>query len=274
MAISHDPGPNAVSGSTANPNAPAVGGVNNGNNAFGFLAGSDPVFHQHAGVYGQSDQQGVVGLTTNNSGTGVYGGGASAPDNPGAGGIGVRGETFTGVGVQGQSFGNGLAGKFVGNVEVTGNINCHESSTITCFDVSLIGGDCAEDFDIDDVEKVEPGTVMVINENGVLQESKAAYDKRVAGVISGAGDYKPGIVLDKQRSRNNRKPVALLGKVFCKVDAQYSPIEVGDLLTTSPTPGHAMKADDPIKVFGAVIGKALQPLAAGQGLIPILVALQ
>ena len=69
-------------------------------------------------------------------------------------------------------------------------------------------------------------------------------------------------------------PIALMGKVYCKVDASYGAIEVGDLLTTSPTPGHAMKADDPLKAFGAVIGKALQPLELGQGLIPILIALQ
>jgi len=49
---------------------------------------------------------------------------------------------------------------------------------------------------------------------------------------------------------------------------------VGDLLTTSPTPGHAMRADDPGRAFGAVLGKALRPLADGQGLVPILVALQ
>jgi hypothetical protein len=53
-----------------------------------------------------------------------------------------------------------------------------------------------------------------------------------------------------------------------------APIEVGDLLTTSPTPGHAMKATDPVRAFGAVIGKALRALGDGQGLIPILVALQ
>ena len=53
-----------------------------------------------------------------------------------------------------------------------------------------------------------------------------------------------------------------------------APIEVGDLLTTSATPGHAMKATDPLKAFGAVIGKALRPLDSGQGLIPVLIALQ
>ena len=64
-----------------------------------------------------------------------------------------------------------------------------------------------------------------------------------------------------------------MGKVCCKADAQFGPIEVGDLLTTSPTPGHAMKASDPAKAFGAVIGKALGSLKAGTGLIPIIVAL-
>ena len=67
---------------------------------------------------------------------------------------------------------------------------------------------------------------------------------------------------------------SLVGRTWCKVDASYSPIDVGDLLTTSPTAAHAMKATDQRRSFGAVIGKALRPLRAGQGLIPILIALQ
>jgi hypothetical protein len=155
----------------------------------------------------------------------------------------------------------GLAGFFDGNVFVTG-------------DIVLANADCAEDFDIAEVDFIEPGTVMVVGEEGALHQSYQAYDKRVTGVISGAGGYKPGIVLDKQQSQNNRKPIALLGKVFCKVDAQFGAVEAGDLLTTSPTPGHAMKASDPLKSFGTVIGKALRPLKEGKGMIQILVALQ
>jgi hypothetical protein len=103
-------------------------------------------------------------------------------------------------------------------------------------DNSLSGADCAEDFDVCDGDALEHGTVLVINNNGILEPSGRAYDKRVAGVISGAGSHKTGIVLDKQPSEENRKPIALIGKVNCKVDARYSPVEVGDLLTTSPTP--------------------------------------
>lgn len=141
-------------------------------------------------------------------------------------------------------------------------------------DVILTGADCAEDFDIAGAHTPEPGTVLVIDEGGALRESRQAYDKKVAGVVSGAGEYRHGLVLDKRSSQEGRIPVALVGKVYCKVDAHYSPIEVGDLLTTSQTPGHAMKAGEPARAFGAVIGKALAGLEAGQGLIPILIALQ
>jgi hypothetical protein len=96
-----------------------------------------------------------------------------------------------------------------------------------------------------------------------LRESRQGYDKRVAGVISGAGSCRPAILLDKRQCESNRQPIALLGKAYCKVDAQYGAVEVGDLLTTSTTPGYAMRTEDPLKAFGAVIGKALHPLKEG-----------
>ena len=216
-----------------------------------------------AGVWGEGLGPGVIGVSK--TWVGVYGE-TQNPDPVGAGiwgdhkgaGTGVFGISNTGIGVMGK--GGRLAGYFEGDVEVTG-------------DIRLANADCAEDFDIAGTEQIESGTVMVLGEEGKLELSQRAYDKRVAGVVSGAGAYKPGIVLDKQSS-GNRKPIALLGKVYCKVDAGYGSIEVGDLLTTSPSPGHAMKANDPVRAFGAVIGKALRPLTEGQSLIPILIALQ
>ncbi|MGA9565021.1 MAG: hypothetical protein WBS19_05820 [Candidatus Korobacteraceae bacterium] len=143
-------------------------------------------------------------------------------------------------------------------------------------DVILGNADCAEDFALADMAQPEPGTVMVLDAGGEdkLSESSQPYDKCVVGVVSGAGSYKPGIVLDRRPDQEGRAPVALLGKVYCKVDAQYGEIHIGDLLSTSPTRGHAMKASDQQKAFGATLGKALRPLSAGCGLIPILVALQ
>ena len=63
---------------------------------------------------------------------------------------------------------------------------------------------------------------MVIDQEGKLKQSSKTYDKRVAGVISGAGDYKPGLVLDKNQSHSSRKSISLMGKVYCKVDAESS----------------------------------------------------
>jgi hypothetical protein len=217
------------------------------------VAGDQPPIR--AGVYGFGNENGVQGESRIQNGSGVWG-------NNSGGGYGITGTSDkpNGIGVYGR--GANLAAKFDGIVEVVGDIRLVDAA------------DCAEDFDIAGLDKVEPGTVMVIESEGALIPSTKAYDKRVAGVISGAGKYKPGIVLDKQQSSNYRMPIALMGKVYCKVDAQYGSIEVGDLLTTSPTSGHAMRTDDPMKAFGAVIGKALLPLESGQGLIPILISLQ
>jgi hypothetical protein len=170
---------------------------------------------------------------------------------------------------------------FFANKSGAGNSGLVETMRITSAgtlkvanDITLANADCAEEFDVADSLGVEPGTVMVIGDDEALRPSSQPYDPRVAGVVSGGGDYKPALLLDRRDTSRKRSPVALVGKVCCKVDTQYGQIKVGDLLTTSPTPGHAMKATDRDRAFGAVIGKALQPLMSGQGLVAILVALQ
>jgi hypothetical protein len=143
-------------------------------------------------------------------------------------------------------------------------------------DVILSGADCAEEFDIDPMADVDPGTVLVLGEGHRLSHSRDEYDRRVAGVVSGANDVRPGVILGRREGSEagRRVPLALAGTVYCNVDASSGPIEVGDLLTTSARPGHAMRASDPTRAFGAVIGKAMERLAAGVGRIPVLVALQ
>jgi len=248
-------GGNGVFGFTTNANASGVFGANNSTNPANAPGGS--------GVFGLTRAPGAAGVFGSNNGPttgrGVQGNGPEA---------GVGGFSERGIGVLAQSGAialkavGPLAGRFEGNVEVTG-------------DISLVNQDCAEDFTIAADAYLDPGTVVVLKGDGELSESAMSYDKRVAGVISGAGGYKPGLILDnKQSADDHRVPVALMGKVYCKVDAQYGSIEVGDLLTTSATPGHAMKVQDPMQAFGAVIGKALRSLAKGKALVPILVALQ
>jgi hypothetical protein len=137
-----------------------------------------------------------------------------------------------------------------------------------------VGADRAEQFDVVESEQIEPGDLLVINQGGTLQCSNKAYDKTVTGVVSAAGMHRTGIVLDQQAAQEpasngiDRESVLQSGCPIC------ISIDVGDLLTTSSTSGHAMKASDPLQAFGAVIGKSLCPLKDGRAIVPILIALQ
>ncbi|MGN9811263.1 hypothetical protein ACTMSW_18115 [Micromonospora sp. BQ11] len=140
-------------------------------------------------------------------------------------------------------------------------------------DISLANADLAEEFDVADahLHAAIPGAVLVIGETGALELSGKPYDTAVAGVVSGAGSFAPAMVLDRRPDSDRRRPLALAGKVFCLVDATHGPVRPGDLLTTSPTRGHAMRVADPLKAVGAILGKALGPLKGGRALVPILV---
>ena len=150
-------------------------------------------------------------------------------------------------------------------------------------------------------ESVEAGDVLVVdrNELGKLRKGDTAADAGVVGIAtaqsgvvsngrppldSGEGDE--GVLLaarldDKgdeaarlrKALQSDIRPVsavvALSGIVLCKVDASYGAIQIGDLLTTSPTNGHVMRSPDAAP--GTIIGKALEPLDRGTGLIHVLV---
>ncbi|MFC9872894.1 hypothetical protein [Nocardia salmonicida] len=134
-------------------------------------------------------------------------------------------------------------------------------------DISLKGADLAEEFDTS--VPVAPGSVLVAIGADEVAPAAVAHDRSVVGVASGAGDLQPALRLGA-RPGEHRVPVALVGRVHCKVDADYGSIAIGDLLTTSPTVGHAMRVDDPARALGAIIGKALSPLTCGTGIIPVL----
>ena len=221
---------------------------------------------QGEGVTGSGWVNGVHGISISQANTdnGVLG------ESRGSG-KGVSGISNGGIGVYGK--GGSLAAQFDGTVTVNGDVNANANINVTG-DIVLTGSDCAEDFDAS--TQLEPGTVVVIDDGGSLAPCGSSYDRRVAGVVSGAGSFRPGLLLGGGRgdTSNPRVPLALSGKVYCKVDAGFSRIEVGSLLTTSPTPGHAMSATDKGLAFGSVIGKALAGMNSGRGLIPILVSLQ
>ncbi len=161
-----------------------------------------------------------------------------------------------------------------GNVRVQLNGTSGETTT----DVLHItgGADLAEPFPIEAPAPLDPGTVVVIDPRtpGSLVESAIAYDRRVAGVISGAGGVNAGLTLGQRDRLGEGQDVALTGRVYVKATAGPHPIVPGDLLTTSDLPGHAMAAVDHDRSHGAIIGKAMTGLETGTGLVLVLVNLQ
>lgn len=141
-------------------------------------------------------------------------------------------------------------------------------------DITLRNADCAEEFDIGSAEPVEAGTVMSLGSDGRLIPSDNAHDTTVIGVVSGAGCYKAGILLDRQPGLACRQPIALMGKTFVQVTDEGGPIAIGDLLTSSSTPGKAMRVSDRTRALGTVIGKAIGRHDKGEGLIPMVITLQ
>jgi hypothetical protein len=151
------------------------------------------------------------------------------------------------------------------------------SGKAICSMLELTGGsDLAEPFEISGDQMLKEGAVAVIDDlnPGKLKLSDRPYDTRVAGIISGAGGVNPGITLTQDEAFNGGQNVAISGRVYCLADASFGAIRPGDLLTTSTTPGHAMKAADRLRSYGAVIGKAMTGLEEGQGLVLVLVNLQ
>ncbi len=138
------------------------------------------------------------------------------------------------------------------------------------------GSDLSENFDVNSDIAAVPGMVVSIDpaNPGKLAVSRENYDTKVAGIISGAGGLNTGMTMGQQghSMANGEHPVALTGRVYCFVDADIAPVRPGDLLTTSTTPGHAMKAD-PAQSMGSTIGKAMTALESGKGLVLVLVNL-
>ena len=137
------------------------------------------------------------------------------------------------------------------------------------------GADIAEPFHMSG-DTIPKGAVVVIDElhAGQLRMSDQAYDTKVAGIVSGANGINPGLALHQQGMVEGGQNVALTGRVHALADASGESIKPGDLLTTSGTPGHLMKASDRERRDGAIVGKAMSSLESGKGFVLVLVNLQ
>ncbi|MCX5691957.1 MAG: hypothetical protein NTV94_19545 [Planctomycetota bacterium] len=141
--------------------------------------------------------------------------------------------------------------------------------------LNIHGADVAEKFPVTG-EKPEPGMVVMIDpdSHGKLMLASGAYNHHVAGIVSGANGLPAGTILGNLPGNEDAPAIALTGRVWCWCDASTGPISAGDMLTTSDTPGHAMKCEDRSRAFGSGVGKAMTDLKEGRGMVLVLVNLQ
>jgi len=230
------------------------------------------------GVNGNGGLNGVVGQTATTTGfvTGVFGVslGTSGP------GVGVFGQVWSGQGVAGL-FANVAGGDIIdgGIGQPSKNVFRVDGEGRVFADGGFrpFGADFAEAVQVKgSSESYAPGDLLVIDASGErrLSRSQIPYSTLVAGIYS----TQPGVVASQHRVNDalpkNEVPLAVVGIVPCKVTTENGPIAAGDLLVTSSTSGNAMKGTDRSRMLGAVVGKALEPLPNGTGVIQVLVTLQ
>jgi hypothetical protein len=282
-----------------------VAGENNASTGIGVygLQGSGTGSRTAAGVYGESLQasgNGVVGVANNGSAAyGIWGRSSSGYAGAFEGAVKVFGNSsHTKPFLQLHETEDGdyariqlqVASRPLWHIAVGGADNSlvlynstnsivtsvSESGTLTTRVLTITGGaDIAEPFQMSQRD-LRKGSVVVIDEEnpGRLKLSTEPYDRRVAGIISGAGGVNPGLSLQQEGVVEGDQQVALTGRVFAQADTSNGPIKPGDLLTTSPSPGRAMRVTDHARAQGAILGKALSALAEGDGLVLVLVTLQ
>ena len=284
-------GPNAAEGS-------GVVGINMGTSGEGkgvYGASNSP---DGVGVFGWNDHggDGVVGLS-DHGGSGVHGATFSSGDSYGVSGVHYA-TTGWGIGVYGVSHSDGpailaenkangmglWARSINGNpIEALGNdpndVEFYVTNNGDVFADGAFQSPAADFAELLPAQPgLEPGDVLVMGQDGKLTRSTKIYQTTVVGVYSSQPAFLGNSGVDGEE--DGRVPLALVGIVPVKVSAENGGIRPGDVLVSSSIAGHAMRAEsvviDGITFYpsGVVIGKALESLEVGVGVIDVLVMLQ
>jgi hypothetical protein len=304
QAGGHFEGGTGVYASSSAPSGEGVHGHGTGQQTEGVLGTSDQAVGVYGisggtsnlgiGVWGQAnatsgETEGVYGLSESSSGRGVFGEATAGNGFT----LGVYGLTHSsgGVGIRAESTADPAAAPWARILDATrpGDTEFKVQVDGNVFaDGSFSGGgaDYADMFSISGKRAdYEPGDVLVIGPDGQLTKSDKPYSTAVAGVYS----TQPAFVGDPRGAReedemsaeaDNLIPVTLVGVAPVKATTENGLIQPGDLLTSSSIPGHAMKAKpvviNGVEIYptGAILGKALEPLESGTGVIQVLVMLR
>ena len=133
--------------------------------------------------------------------------------------------------------------------------------------------DYAEILELATRDGIHPGSVVSYDTDaGGIVPASVENARTVVGVISGAGGFRPGMVIGSRSDASRDFPLSLSGVVYVRVSAEAGRIVPGDLLVPSSVAGVGMRTSDPNAVPGMVFGKALEPWSgSGEGLVLMLV---
>ena len=206
-----------------------------------------------SGVYGEAHSLTSIGVTGWNTGTGpgLYawseGGAALIAKGSGPGNLVEVSDHTAGMRFRITNAGNVYAdGTFIPN-----------------------GADFAEMVPVRQPD-LEPGDVVALAIDGKVVRTSMERQASVVGVVS----TKPGYQSDlfKNLAPSEKIPLAVVGIVPVKATAANGPIRPGDMLTPSAVPGRAMRSRQIVP--GTIIGKAMEGLKSGEGVILMLIMLR
>ena len=200
---------------------------------------------------------GVVGESHSSSGAAIYGKAFGT-------GVALKAKSETGNVIEGYS-NNGLVFK----VDSSGNVFADGTYQSPAADFAeLLPG----------VPGLEPGDVLAIAVDGRVVKASNDNPRAIIGVYS----TDPAFLGGKRDDMPDHAPVAIMGVVPVKVTAANGPIRPNDPLTVGPTAGVAARAlplftlegGEGVYAGGSILGRALEGLDSGEGVIRVLLQLR
>jgi hypothetical protein len=226
------------------------------------------------GILGHGKFVGVRGQSSGNTEGEIKGAGVLGISRFGAGGVFASEHNFSLV-----ADGYGQLSEYDDSVKLKGNGNALYVNGNSVFSGQLfitnknesLPANTVEMFEVDNEQYIMPGDILTVSSKGkaILTRSISEYSKDVIGIVSG----NPSIITNNSGIEAKIYPIVLTGKALCRIDARKKTVKPGDLIVTSDTPGCGMTGEiDSFNKIGTIVGKALDKLDDGIGIIPVFVA--
>jgi hypothetical protein len=238
---------------------------------------SETSIHSY-GILGHGRFAGVRGQSTGNTEGDIKGAGVLGISRFGAGGVFASEHNYSLV-----ADGYGTVPEYDGTINLKGNGDALFVNGNSLFNGMLAitndikkndsPANIVEMFEVDEEQIIIAGDILVASGKGkaILTRSTSNYSRGVIGIVSG----NPSVIINNSSQEKKIYPIVLAGKTLCRIDARKKPVKPGDLIVTSDSPGCGMSGEiNSFERIGTVIGKALDGLETGIGIIPVFVTHQ